>query len=56
MRLGRKNVVTPQPLVEVDGGVYLLHDLGDGLAAKRPPHMVLVIAVEPGPDEVSGKT
>jgi hypothetical protein len=27
----------------------------EGLAAKRPPHMVLVIVVEPEPDEVSGK-
>ena len=28
MGLGGLNIVTPQPLVEVDGGVYLLHDLG----------------------------
>jgi hypothetical protein len=27
-----------------------------GLEAKRPPHMVLVIAVAPRQDEVSGKT
>jgi hypothetical protein len=30
--------------------------IAEGLAAKRPPHMVFVIAVEPWPDEVSGKT
>ena len=28
MGLGRKNVVAPEALVEVDGGVYLLHDRG----------------------------
>jgi len=27
----------------------------EGLAAKRPPHMVFVIAVEPELDVVSGK-
>ena len=30
MGLGRKNIVAPEALVEVDGGVYLLHDRGGG--------------------------
>ena len=30
MGFGRKNVVAPEALVEVDGGVYLLHDRGGG--------------------------
>ena len=40
MRLGGKNVVTPQPLVEVDGGVYLLHDLRRTCGKAAAPHGV----------------
>jgi hypothetical protein len=29
--------------------------ISEGLAAKRPPHMVFVIVFAPGPDELSGK-
>jgi hypothetical protein len=29
--------------------------ISEGLAAKRPPHMVFVIACALGPDKVSGK-
>ena len=40
MRLRGKNVVPPQPLVEVDGGVYLLHDLGGTCGEAAAPHGV----------------
>ncbi len=40
MRLGGENVVAPQPLVEVDGGVYLLHDLRRTCGKAAAPHGV----------------
>ena len=40
MRLGRKNVVAPEALVEVDGGVYLLHDRGGARCETAAPHGV----------------
>ena len=38
MRLGGQNVVAPQALVEVDGGVYLLHDRGGTCRETAAPH------------------
>ena len=38
MRLGGENIVAPQPLVEVDGGVYLLHDRGGTCGEAAAPH------------------
>ena len=40
MRLRGENIVPPQPLVEVDGGVYLLHDLGGTCGEAAAPHGV----------------
>ena len=42
MRLGGADVLRRQSLVEVDGGVYLLHDLR-GRLEKRPPHILLAL-------------
>ncbi len=38
MGLGRKNIVAPEALVEVDGGVYLLHNRGGARQKAAAPH------------------
>jgi len=40
MRLGSQNIVMPEPLVEADGGVYLLHDGGGARGETATPHGV----------------
>jgi thiol-disulfide isomerase/thioredoxin len=40
MGLGRKNIVAPEALVEVDGGVYLLLDCGGAREKAAAPHGV----------------
>ena len=40
VRLGRADVVGRQRLVEADGGVYLLHDLGRRHGEAASPHLV----------------
>ena len=40
VRLGRADVVGCQRLVEADGGVYLLHDLGRRHGEAASPHLV----------------
>ena len=40
MGFGRKNIVAPEALVEVNGGVYLLHDRGGAQCEPAAPHGV----------------
>ncbi len=45
MRLGGADVLGRQSLVEADGGVYLLHDLGGRHGEAATPHLVGVLSV-----------
>ena len=55
MRLRGHDIVTPQALVEVDGGIYLLHDLGRTGGKTAAPYGVRHRCRALRPDELSGK-